>query len=267
MLKGGTGKELQIPALFAVIHHPEAGYLLFDTGYHTRFLKVISKFPYSLIRLATPVSITSEENADNQLEAMGISPDEISTIILSHCHADHTSGLKDFPDTRIVLSKTEWKAADVSPLRAFIHANLKPLYASMEKENIKIIDFEKEGTPYGIFPQTVDLLGDGTLIAVNLPGHSPGNMGLLVNSPDSRFFLIGDAAWLRRNYLEMKPAHRLMNFIVTDKSQMMENLGRLHEVANKNPEIIIVPSHCPETWAEIQESINTNDKDGAGQNR
>ena len=237
--------------MFVLIQHPIEGVMLYDTGYSTRFYEVTRKFPYRIMQWFTPAIIRPEEDADVQLQAGGVSKDDISKIILSHCHVDHTCALNRFPGAEVIVSGKEWEWAWASPRKAFSHGFIKELYDHVQPEKVREIDFNQEGRPYGIFPQAVDLFSDGSMIAVPLPGHTIGNMGLLVNTKEQRFFFIGDAAWIRRNYLEQKPAIWLTKLFIYSSSEMMESLKRINQLAAAHPEIIIVPAHDPETWSDV----------------
>lgn len=92
-------------ALAVLIRHPEAGLLLFDTGYSTHFFKETSRFPYSLYRWVTPVVFRKKDALVEQLSARGISPEEIRYIFLSHFHGDHIGGVRDFPKAVFLCSR------------------------------------------------------------------------------------------------------------------------------------------------------------------
>ena len=97
VVEGAGNEEIRMPALFAVLRHPEHGVVLYDTGYHTRFFEVTGKFPYRVLRAVTPVERDEDDDAARRLEREGISPEEVKTAIISHGHVDHVPGLVDFP--------------------------------------------------------------------------------------------------------------------------------------------------------------------------
>jgi|GEM_PF-3960431 hypothetical protein len=105
-LRNGRRVSRRYPALFALLQHPTEGYILFDTGYARRFYDVTRYFPNRLYNLITPVTITEEETAVSKLSALGIQPQQIRYVIVSHFHADHVAGTKDFPNARFICSET-----------------------------------------------------------------------------------------------------------------------------------------------------------------
>jgi len=254
VLAGGGWAKLRMPALFAMVQHPKRGVILYDTGYSTRFYEATRKLPYRVIRTITPAELTEEGNADRQLERTGVKANEVKTIILGHGHVDHVPGVVYFPGAELVVSRCEWEAMQGPAFRLFTRAYLKSLYEGIGNK-LRFVEFEKEGRPLAGFDLAVDLYGDQTMILVPLPGHTVGQMGLLVNSQAGRFFFIGDAAWLSENYLTLTPPSLPAGLILASKKQFMATLCKVRDFHLQNPDVIIVPSHCPKTWESIKERV------------
>jgi glyoxylase-like metal-dependent hydrolase (beta-lactamase superfamily II) len=100
-------------ALVVLLEHPREGYLLFDTGYaHRRLLAATKSITYRFYRRIAPFFTAPEEAAVSILaERYGITASQIKTIILSHFHPDHLSGLGDFPDARIIACPDGYREA------------------------------------------------------------------------------------------------------------------------------------------------------------
>lgn len=253
-MAGGPAGEIEMPAMFAMIRHPAHGIALYDTGYNYNFYEATRKLPYRLMRSLTPARITPEDNADRQLARAGIAPGEVKTIILGHGHVDHVPGIGAFPDAKVVVDVREWETMAGPALNIFAKGYIKSLYSDM-KNPIEMVDFEAQGKPYGPFAKAVDLFDDGSMILMPLRGHTAGQMGLLVSLADGRrFFLIGDAAWLRENYLQMKPPAAPARLILSSKKDYMETLRFIRDFHETNPDAVIVPAHCPATWERLKEA-------------
>jgi len=106
VLRGKKKKQIRFYATWGHIEHPEHGHILFDTGYTHRFFEETKKFPFNLYAKSTPAFLKPEEEAINQLKAKGIAAKDVSFVIISHFHADHIAGLKDFPNATFICSKT-----------------------------------------------------------------------------------------------------------------------------------------------------------------
>lgn len=100
----GRLRSIEFPAGCATFVHPREGVVLVDTGYSSHFFEASRDFPCRLYRWATPVSWRPEQAIRAQLEREGIGHADVRTILLTHLHADHCAGLRDFPDARIVTA-------------------------------------------------------------------------------------------------------------------------------------------------------------------
>jgi len=129
--------------------------------------------------------------ATDGLEAAGITPDSIDTIMISHMHPDHIFGLMEkdtnaavFPDAEIVVSETEYNfwtdPAIIEKLPEQRQGLAKRIQATFpEWKNVTRFNGEKE-------------LASG-IRAVESFGHSPGHVSFHISSGDDELLLIGDA--------------------------------------------------------------------------
>lgn len=113
--RGGGFRMRRFPALVAHLHRPRHGHLLFDTGYSTHFHRATRRVPEIFYALTTPVRFDAADSAARQLAELGIEPAEVRTIVLSHLHADHVAGLRDFPAARFVLAGKRWPRCFCAP--------------------------------------------------------------------------------------------------------------------------------------------------------
>ncbi|CAH0118124.1 N-acyl homoserine lactonase AttM [Paenibacillus sp. CECT 9249] len=255
MLKGDKQGKFWGPALFALIEHPEYGLILFDTGYSTRYYDSTSKLPYSLMRLATPARIAPEDNAVSQLRKLGIHPEDIKTVILSHLHADHAGGIHDFPHSRIYVDRQEWEFGQQSKFKLLTNGYLKDLYRRIDRSALRLLDFDGDGVPYGPFPKSIDLFRDGSMVLVPLPGHSIGQFGMIVNvSNEEKYFLMADAAYFRRNYREGKGGSFIGRIAHYDVRRYEGWFSMLHALEQANPNMALIPSHDPEAYEQFVKS-------------
>jgi len=106
---------------------------------------------------------------------------------------------------------------------------------------------------YAPFDEGADLIGDGSLLAVELPGHCPGHWGLAARGEDDRLhFLIGDAAWSSRAVRENRPPPALVTGLLGDTAVYRKTLLGLHCTAEAARDLLITPAHCSERAAEIR---------------
>jgi glyoxylase-like metal-dependent hydrolase (beta-lactamase superfamily II) len=123
------------------------------------------------------------------LAAIGVTPDKVGTVLLTHMHLDHASGLVDgrgaavFPNAELVIDSAE---------HAFWHDD-----GAMAKAGDRRGRFEKARQSVAPYATRTRLIGDGTtpvpgVTAMALPGHTPGHTGYLVASGNESLLIWGD---------------------------------------------------------------------------
>lgn len=244
------------PALVGLITHPAEGHILFDTGYAPRFFETTARFPERAYRLATPATLPPHERLSEQLARQGIAVADIRAIVVSHFHADHIAGVGDFPRAAIVCARAGFDAIRSVGRIAGVRRGLIPSLLTTDVEartrfveELPTISLPADMAP---FERGHDLFGDGRLVAISLPGHADGQLGLTFTGGDGRkVFLIADAAWsidaVRHNTLPMRLADRLVHH-TTDYPA---TLHRLHQLQTQNSDVLIVPSHCRQRQREL----------------
>ncbi|MBA4342788.1 MAG: MBL fold metallo-hydrolase [Methylibium sp.] len=255
-LKGGGWGAKEFPSLPTLLVHPVEGPILFDTGYSRRFVEATRPFPERLYGFLTPMQLRPGQDAASQCRALGIEPTSVRHIVLSHFHADHVAGLQDFPSARIHCARAGLaQATRGGRLRSLCGGVLRALLPTdlatraMFFEDAPRVSLPPDARP---FTEGVDLLGDGALLAVELPGHCPGHWGLMV--ADSRrglHFLVADAAWSSEAIRHNRPPPALTTTFLGDVTPYRKTLAALHALHTRNPDLMITPYHCAERAASL----------------
>jgi glyoxylase-like metal-dependent hydrolase (beta-lactamase superfamily II) len=243
-IKGGGLKPIRFPALFALLRHPTLGPILYDTGYAPRFFDETRRLPALLYRWITPVQIPPEETAVAQLRRLGIEPEEVKLIILSHFHADHLGGVLDFPQARFIYLPEAWAPvrglSGVAAVRqAFLPGLLPP---DFEERSLPLTARVALPPSLAPFTEGYDVLGDGSVLGVRLDGHATGQLGIIVGD----LFLCADAAWSSVAVRENRPPSAVARVIMADPVAYRASFGALVELHRRNPGLRIVASHCSE---------------------
>jgi len=253
-IRGGRWRNIPFPAMFALFEHPRFGPMLYDTGYSKRFFAETQRFPNRLYRWVTPVTLDETQTAQAQLARRGLRPSDIERVFVSHFHADHIAALGDFPNARYVYLPEGFEA--VRSLRgwgALARAWLPGLLPNdfTERASPVAVATPRSLPPeYAPFTTGFDLLGDESLLAVELPGHSTGQMGLLARTEGGEtFFFVADAAWLMRSIADNRLPRPLANLLFSNPRLYRHTLAQLHRFHVKRPDVAVIPSHCAETLA------------------
>ncbi len=253
VMAGGALRQVKFPALVGVIRHPRHGLVLFDTGYSQRFFEETSGFPASIYRQTTPVVYQASDGVAAQLTARGLRPEDVSLVLLSHFHADHIGGARDFPRARFVCYADAWRrirhlTGFAALKQAFLPGLLPP---DFEARTQAVEDLQEVELPERLRPFEVgaDLFGDGSVVVVPLPGHAVGHYGVLIDTEPAPTFLVADACWLSQAFRENLLPHPLANLIFDDPQAYRASLRRIHELHRRDPLVQILPSHCREVWA------------------
>jgi glyoxylase-like metal-dependent hydrolase (beta-lactamase superfamily II) len=165
-----VGKPIEQADTCALIRHG-ARWLLWDTGY-----------PDAIVEqpVDTPVGhATRAKTLAAQLAELGVGPNDIAFVAVSHAHADHVGNVDQFPASTLLIQKAEFDWA--------FAAGRRPLF--------------RKDRPLQLIEGDLDLFGDGTLILLSTPGHTPGHQSLLVHLAATGWILLtGDAAHFRDNW-------------------------------------------------------------------
>ncbi len=181
-------------------------YLLWDTGHAMTAPKVAPK-----------VSIV------DQLAKINVTPDMIKYVGISHYHADHTGQVASFPKATLLIGQREWDA--ITAPKPAPGVNFQPFEGWIKGEN----KVEPQGTDKDVF-------GDGTVVVLRTPGHTPGHQSLLVKLPKMGAVIItGDAAHFRENY-----ASDGVPFFNYDRAQTVASLDRLKGIQKTLKATVII---------------------------
>lgn len=254
-LRGGGRRAIDFPALVGLIEHPTFGLMLYDTGYSRHFHQATAKLPECLYRWVTPVTLPPEEELLCQLESRGIRAEDISTIFISHFHADHVAGLRDFPQAKFIATRAEHELCRskgrIGRLRrAYLRDLLPPdLEARLfYAEESKPMQLPPDWAP---FSAAHDLLGDRSFIGVDLPGHAASQLGMAFReTEDGLIFLVGDACWKIEGLERNSPPSRLAYNLFHSRKDYDATFAKLCDLNGSENPPSIIPSHCSTTWSQ-----------------
>ncbi|RMI28399.1 MBL fold metallo-hydrolase [Nocardia stercoris] len=214
-----------------VVTHPEATFLVDPSVCLDAKNRAIAQLPAILRAVVTPPDTTLATVTALSREPGLPAPD---FALPTHAHWDHVCGLLDLPGLPVHLHRTEhdWvSTGTVSPVGG-VRDSLR---------DRPVVDYDLDGPPVLTFTRSRDLFGDGSVVLVALPGHTPGSIGVLAHTDRGWVLLAGDAAWhyLQVDKIRQKSAYP-GNFVDHDRDEAFKTLHRLHAIRQM---VTVVPTH------------------------
>ena len=196
-------------------------YLLWDTGLSSAMLgKEVTEDVYRmrLDRLLT-----------DQLQEIGVPADQIEFLSVSHYHFDHTGQAAAFPDAKLLVDRRDW---EVVQGREDLAKDFTPWISGGSE--VETLTYDK------------DVFGDGSVMLLRTPGHTPGHRSLLVRLKDrGAVLLTGDAAHFRENWRsEGVPGFN------TNRAETVASIHRLKEIADQLGATIVI-GHDPDDISKL----------------
>jgi len=174
-------ETIELPVSSALLRHGQAN-VLFDTGCHPSVPENAEARWGGLAKLMTPI-MQPGEHVLSGLAALGLAPEDIDMVINSHLHPDHC-GCNEFFRKATFLVHGEEMAAVRAP--------------NSEAMGYIAADWDQP-MPVDEITGQRDVFGDGRIVLLHLPGHTPGSIGALTQLERSGTFLLaGDTVSLRQ---------------------------------------------------------------------
>lgn len=224
---GGSGPvTLPLPAF--LIEH-DHGLVLFDTGLSPEVWEKGPQAVYGPVGEMFPFECPPDHRLDIQISKAGFHVRDITHVVVSHGHVDHTGGLYLFPGAQFYMSEEEMAYA------FWPHPFFQGMYGASDLERVRT-------ARWNLLSADLDLFGDGGIQILRTPGHSPGHLSMLVTLGSRSFLLTGDAAHLRVNLDSAVPCPVDLDTISAHRS-----LQRIAQVAaSRGADIWIM--HDPGDW-------------------
>lgn len=226
--KNPVNQTREICVSGALIVHPQ-GNILYDTGMNP------GAWPDMVRELFYPTKHDNEHMLETILNNIGFSVKDISCVVISHLHLDHTGGLDLFKEagTPIFLHEEQIKWGFYSaatgdglaymPTEMDVGLNWKPIHE-------EVTEFVKDVYLY------------------HVPGHVPGVMAMRVKLDQSGEFLFtSDASHLRENFED----ERVLGWLCEDRMRWLKSVRKLKGIA-KEIDAKVVFSHDAQALEELK---------------
>jgi len=229
-----------VPVPVFLVEHPTAGRMLVDTGFHAT---VEGDPRTSLGRRQAwllPARMGPDESAPARLRTLGVDPDEIGLIVMTHLHNDHASGAAQFPHATFVVDAVEWRAAGKGGFaQGYRHEHYDQPF------DWRTVDYGTASS-HGAFERAIDLFGDGSVRLLSTPGHTLGHQSLLLALDGRELLLTADAAYTRRTIDE-----ELVPIFFEDEQLYVRSLAQIREHVRADPGAPVICGHDAQRWPRL----------------
>ena len=193
------GKSMEFSNNCYLIKH-DKGLVLWDTGVPD----AVAGMPDGMVVANGAITYRRAKTLASQLAQLGVKPDAITYVALSHTHGDHVGNLALFPASTLLIQGAEYDWSLTAPV--------KPAYPA--SQTVKKLSGDH------------DVFGDGSVTILSTPGHTPGHQSLLVQLPKTGFVVLsGDAVHFQDNWVNRRVPQ--MN---VDRDQTLASMQRIADV-------------------------------------
>ena len=206
-----VGRSIEFSSTCWLVKHGSE-WLLWDTGVP----EAAFDDPKGWSTLPKLIVYHLDKTLTDQLAELGLKPDDIARVAISHTHGDHIGNVGLFPNSTILMQQAEY---------SWIHSpdgpndNVNQLMALARKllgtpKNLQLIDGD------------TDVFGDGSVILVSTPGHTPGSQSLLVHLKNSGFIILsGDVVHLEENFEKS-----IVPSLNTNKAESIASMEKIRQL-------------------------------------
>ena len=198
-----VGRSMPFVTNCYLIKHGD-DWMLWDTGLADR----IADMPDGQ-RPADPRAIhwRLPQKLSTQLKQLGLEPSKIKYVAVSHSHGDHVGNVGLFPESTLLVQKAEYEWPSPTGESRF-----------PASPQVKLLEGDH------------DVFGDGSVMLISTPGHTPGHQVLLLKLPKTGVVVLsGDAVHFRENW----GARRVPEFNV-NKEQTSASMQRIADLMAKH---------------------------------
>jgi len=213
-----VGVPIQLSDNCYLIHHAQ-GWFLWDTG----LADAIAATPGGVKGLNGALLMKRTKTLAGQLGELGVKPADIKGMAISHTHPDHIGNVEEFPQTMLYVQKAEyeWPGEGGAP-------RFNPNHPVTKLEGDR------------------DVFGDGSVVIISTPGHTPGHQSLLVRLPKTGVVVLsGDAVHFKDNWDNRRSPP--FNF---NKDQSLASMQRIADILAKEHAQLWINHDKPQSDAQ-----------------
>lgn len=243
---------VRAPITAYAIEHRD-GLVLFDTGADPALVSdpnyVSSPIGRFILKKVFRFHIGPEDALDKQLEAVNLAAADVRKVVVSHLHFDHIGGIAHVPQAELLVGEADWRRLnEPDPERDwFLREHIELPGAKWQP-----IKFVPTSDPLlAPFGRCFDCMGDGSLMVLPTPGHTPGSLSLLVRSAGMPPLLfVGDLTY------ELGPLQDDQVPGIGDADQLRASFAKVRALVKALPDLVVIPSHDPTASEKLAKAVS-----------
>jgi glyoxylase-like metal-dependent hydrolase (beta-lactamase superfamily II) len=233
-------RDFEFPVQSFVIEHPE-GLVAIDAG-----LGAPPTVPRWQRRFV-PVPVGAPTRTDERLRSIGIDPADVSRLVLTHLDWDHVGGVGAFPHAEVLVHRPEHEAATSRAGRMRYQPGRWP-------EDLRPTLYDLDDGPTGPFPCSHVLTERGDIHLVPLPGHSAGQVGVLVAAGETTLLFAADHMLRWDWFREDSAAGRQLGLGIFYPRAARETSRRVLDLVEERGAVVL-PSHDDATPGRLATAL------------
>lgn len=240
--------RLWLPVSAYLIEHPKGKFLV-DTGWSREMSPNGELDPQAQIHSLGSLLLYEVNQGqvelgqciDEQLAQLGIEDKDLDAVLLTHLDCDHANGLRQVKSAKnFLVSADEFHFANRLTNRVRYHARW------WEETPLSLLEWNDTQGP---FQKSYDLLQDGSIELINIPGHSDGLFAVKVKNSEGKFVLLfSDGGYARKSWEQM-----ITSGIAANKEEQKQSLAWIRQQSLDPNCIESLANHDPDVFPHVIE--------------
>jgi glyoxylase-like metal-dependent hydrolase (beta-lactamase superfamily II) len=249
VLKRGRLQKIPLRVRYGLIFHPTFGPTLIDTGYTVETINGPRSWPLRFYGRLFQPRLCADGQPTAVLARFELMPSDIRHVIVTHFHADHVSGLRQFPNARFIADAQAVDQIYANNTFANVRHGVFPeLLPDDFRDRLVTMQNSKQRETTPELPNGFDVFGDGSVLTVPLPGHLVSHFGVYFPQLEQAFLYAADTQWLHKAIMEQRLPGPPASITTADIRAAQASADMVRAFANKGGDVVLCHDPTPTKW-------------------
>jgi glyoxylase-like metal-dependent hydrolase (beta-lactamase superfamily II) len=231
LVRRGAGlKTIKLTVRYGLIETSRKELCLVDTGFGPKVTEGPRSTGLRFYNSVLRPELNHSQLPEATLRNLGATAADVRLVVVTHFHADHVSSLRAFPRAKIVTcAEAARRVSAMSSAAALRHGIFKELIPpDLERRIVPLQEMKRRPTDT-VLGEGYDLFGDGSYLAIPLPGHAFGHFGIFWRDETGPVIYATDAAWTSEALIKDETPWLAMSIVFDDRRTGRETQALLRE--------------------------------------